>query len=107
MQQLPPQRPQTGVFNVSDFSYQNDKVPYSDFTREITAVQNTLSRNSEDITTLSVATQVPITPHTPVAGEIGYINSTTMSGIVLAPNTTTTVYNLLSPYQPIRVYKML
>jgi hypothetical protein len=94
MQQLPPKRPQTGVFNVSDFSFQNDKISYSDFTREITTVQNTLSRNSDDITTLSVATQVPVTPHTPVAGEIGYINNTTMSGFILAPNATTTVYNL-------------
>jgi hypothetical protein len=37
---------------------------------------------------------VPITPHTPIAGEIGYIQEVTASGYTLAGNTTSTVYNL-------------
>lgn len=39
MNQLPPQYPQTGVFNSSDFSYQNEKVPYS----ELAKVNDSLS----------------------------------------------------------------
>lgn len=61
---------------------------------DIVSTNALLQTARTDIQTISTAIQVPITPHTPIAGEIGYIDNVTASGFVLAGNTTTTVYNL-------------